>query len=99
MATYAVSNGKHATLTAATVDTVTLTSTLCQVIEIWNRGTTDPIYFTKDGTTPTVGGDNTYVVTAGQRDTVMARATTDTIKLIAATAVAYSVTGDENLDS
>lgn len=98
MANYPVSFATHKTLATNTIDTVTLTSNRSDVVEVLNRGTTDPIYFTKDGSTPVIGADDNYIVLAGQGVSVAARANTDTIKLIAASAVAYSVIGDENLD-
>jgi hypothetical protein len=60
MASYSASRAVHATLAASTVDTVTLTLTHPR-IEILNRGTGD-IFLTVDGSTPTVGGNDTFVV-------------------------------------
>jgi hypothetical protein len=91
MATYTVNKGKHATLGAATVDTVNVSST--HTVEVLNRGAAD-IYFTIDGSVPTVGGDDTYIAPAGQPVVV----TTDesritVVKLISASNPAYSVMG------
>ncbi len=64
MANYSVNRAKHATLVAATVDTVSFVSATAEV-EVVNRGT-DDIYYTVDGSTPTVGGDDTYIVRGGE---------------------------------
>lgn len=102
MASYTVTSAKHATLAAGVVDTVTITTDISGV-EILNRGA-DLIYFTTTGATPTVGGDNTYVVPAGgalridTTETIGAPssggnpATLSTaVKLISGSATAYSV--------
>lgn len=100
MASYSALFAVHKTLTAATVDTVTLTESV-GVVEIANRGTTDPLYVTVGGTPassvadPTVGGDDTSWVPAGGVRTVRTAAVAAgvdlVVKLIAATGVAYSV--------
>lgn len=93
MAAYTVGDAKHATLTAGTVDTVTLGRNYTAV-EVVNRGS-DAIYFNANAEPdPTVEGDNTYVVPAG--GALMARmwsGTTTVVKLISASATAYSVQG------
>lgn len=53
----------HFTLGAASVKTVTLAADASQV-EVVNVDGGGRIYFTVDGSTPTVGGDNTYVLPA-----------------------------------
>lgn len=53
----------HGTLDGTDVDSVTLTQSASQ-FTIVNRAGTHEIYFTVDGTTPSVAGDNTYVVPA-----------------------------------
>jgi hypothetical protein len=67
MATYTVAAGaigKHAfTLTANTVDTVTFADDISEVTVVSLDGAA-AIYLTLDGSTPTVGGANTYVVPA-----------------------------------
>lgn len=52
----------HATLAANTVDVVTLAE--CEEVEVFNSGTA-ALYFTIDGTTPTVRGSDTYMVAPG----------------------------------
>ncbi len=95
MATYSANQSKHATLTAGTVDTVTFPVDLDRV-EIANRGTAE-IYFTLEGQTPTVGGDDCYVVTAGGSLQVEPRTNQGTVvKLISSAATAYSVTAASN---
>lgn len=88
MASYSVAAAKHATLVASTVDTVTLTTDVTSV-EVKNRGTSD-IYLTKDGTVPTVGGDDTIFLGPGEA-VVVPTPDTDVIKLISASTPAYSV--------
>lgn len=70
MATYTIAAGKiakHAvTMVAAQVDTYTFTDDLGpgqRVIEVMSDGAAD-IYYTLDGSTPTVGGDNCYRIPA-----------------------------------
>lgn len=93
MASYSVAQSKHATLVAATVDTVTLAAEYPEV-EVVNRSatTTDLLFFTLDGSTPAALGDNSFVVRAGE----VLRVSTvgsKTVKLVSATTPAYSVTG------
>jgi hypothetical protein len=95
MAAYSVARSKHATLVAATVDTVTF-STDWQSVEILNRATSGDIYATVDGTTPVSGADDTIFVGPNQAVTVRLPTTgagTDVIKLISAGTPAYSVMG------
>jgi hypothetical protein len=92
MASYTANAIKHPTLTASTVDTVTLGSDFNRV-EVLNRGASD-IYFTADKSTPTVGGDDCFIALAGgglQVDVPTAGSTT--VKLISSGAPAYTVTG------
>lgn len=66
MASYEVAAGKvgaHAkALVADTVDTVTF-KTRAASVEVVSDGTAE-LYFSIDGTTPTVGGDNCYYLPA-----------------------------------
>lgn len=100
MASYSATASVHKTLTATTVDTVTLTLDDVQVVEIINRGTTDPLFVTVGLTNavpaaPTVLGNDTLAVPAGAVRTVRmggsSPGTDFLVKLIAASAVAYSV--------
>jgi hypothetical protein len=94
MATYSPTNGStHQTLTGATVDTVNLPSDF-QSVEVLNRDSTSTIYFTVDGTTPTVAGDGTLVVLPGAAlSQAVSGAGNTVVKLISSGAAAYSVTG------
>lgn len=94
MASYSSTRSKHATLAPATVDTVVLSFNFA-FVEVVNRATAGAgIFFTTDGTDPTVSGDNTYWV--GPDDALIVRAgAADTVKLISATADSYTVTGVE----
>jgi len=94
MAAYSVSSSKHATLVATEVDTVTITGT-AGYITVINRsgGTPAPIYFTvgDNPTTPTVAGNNTFVVLDLDKTVVKFDGTNTKVALISAEAVAYSV--------
>lgn len=94
MAAYQVARSKHATLTAATVDTVTFQERH-PAVEVVNRATTGDIYFTVDGTTPVSAANDTYYVGPGQSIVVdLPHASDpDAVKLISAGTPAYSVTG------
>lgn len=95
MAAYTVVRSKHATLVAATVDSVTLSQDWGSV-EILNRSTSGDIYATVDGTTPVSAADNTIYVGPGQAVQVSMPTTgagTDDVKLISAGTPSYSVTG------
>lgn len=95
MATDSANRSVHNTLTAATLDTVTLTG-MWPAVEVVNRATTgDGIYFTVDGSTPTVGGNDSFWVGAGQSVIVPNFEDEAEVKLISATADAYSVIGVE----
>jgi hypothetical protein len=99
MATYTVTRSKHATLTAATVDTVTVTpagynattaiGTHWTQVTVYNRDATNVIYLSIDGSTPTVAGDNTFVVAAAQSVTLPFGA--GALNLISSGTPAYSV--------
>lgn len=93
MASYIVARSKHATLTAATVDTVTFSGEH-PAVEVVNRATSGDIYFTVDGTTPVSAANDTYFVGPGQALTVsLPTSQPDAVKLISAGTPAYSVTG------
>jgi len=88
-----VALARHPTLTAGQVDTVTF-STNYGYAEVKNRASSGAgISFRVDGTNPTVLGDDTYIVMPGESLIVKLGGSTDTVKLISATADAYSVTG------
>ena len=96
MATYSVNTAKHAVLTPTTVDTVNLANSASFIL-ISNRTTSgNPIYFTfgdatKGVTDPTVGGDDTYIVTIGMTVSLPGDGTAPQVKLISTSAQAYSV--------
>lgn len=102
MGSYSAAIAKHATLVAATVDTVTLnvdatTGRADPAIVVENRGTTDALYFTYsvNGTAPaapTVAGDDCYYVGPGTSISIDTMWGSDVIvKLISAGTPAYSV--------
>jgi hypothetical protein len=55
---------KHATLVAATVTTVSTLADGYQRVEVTNVDGAAAVYFTIDGTTPTVAGDDCHVLPA-----------------------------------
>lgn len=94
MADHAVETAFHGTLSATTVDAVTLTRDHPNA-EVKNRGDV-AIYATVNGSVPTVGGADTFVVPAGE-SIVLVLSTRpgvpDVVRLIASDSCAYSVTG------
>lgn len=96
MATYSVNTAKHAVLTPSTVDTVNLANPASFIL-VSNRTTSgNPVYFTfgdasKGVTDPTVGGDDTYIVTIGMTVSLPGDGTAPQVKLISTSAQAYSV--------
>lgn len=103
MASYAVNAGEIAahdkTLTAATVDTVTLTDAF-GAVEVLTDGAS-AVYVSVDGSTPTVSGAKTYRIPASGTQ-VRTIALGDgpvsgaLIKLISTGTPTYSVTGLRN---
>ncbi|MDP9149138.1 MAG: hypothetical protein M3O36_04235 [Myxococcota bacterium] len=81
-------------LAANAVDTVTI-SRAHDPVEVWADGTA-AVYFTVDGTTPTVGGQNCFEIPAGGaavRDQVTTPGASNTVvKLVSAGTPKYSVT-------
>jgi hypothetical protein len=96
MASYTVLCAKHATLVASTVDTVTINQPASFFL-VSNRAVSGaPIYFTVGDTlattaTPTVEGDDTYVIPIGITMAIPFDGTPSYCKLISADAQAYSV--------
>jgi hypothetical protein len=94
MASYAVGAGEvgvHKTLVAATVDTVTFNHD-CSRVEVTNRDGSAEIYFTADGTTPTVGGNTVQMLPAAiSVSVVTAYGGNSVVKLISSGGPAYSV--------
>ena len=82
----------HATLTAATVATQTLTGGPSNFVVVHVRGA-GTIFFTVNGAAPTVGGANTYVVHSALpvRTVQVASASSQAVRLISTTAAVYSV--------
>lgn len=99
MADYAVGAAELAahdkTLVASTVDTVTFARD-CAEVEVLSMNGAAALYFTVDGSAPTVAGANTHLVTAaagaGKRVPVRGAGAT-VVKLISAGATSYSVEG------
>lgn len=101
MTAYSSALATHQTLSANTVDTVTLTDAYASV-EILNRDASSTIYFTIDNyptvgnsLAPTVAGADCLVVAPGQALVVQTNSSGTVpiiVRLISAGAAAYSVT-------
>lgn len=86
---------KHITLVANTVATVNLT-TNAGTIEVVNRDGVAEVYFTTDGSTPTIAGDDTYMLVAAVGSVTVPDDTsgaTSVVKLISAGTPKVSVSG------
>lgn len=95
MADHAVTRSKHSTLTASTVDKITFDGDFRQVA-VSNRGSA-AIYATLSskttGDNPTVGGDNTFLIDAGETRVFDFADEIKTVRLISSGTPAYSVEG------
>jgi len=93
LATHTLTAGQRGayakTLVAATVDTVALVGSASSV-EVYSNGTA-AIYFTIDGSAPTVGGGHCFEIPAGGPAVRTVRGPTATVKLISAATPTYSV--------
>jgi hypothetical protein len=84
------------TLGASTVDTVTFDHD-CERVEVLSDGAAK-LYFTVDGTAPSVGGQNTYVLPAGAANSKIVQVPTagnTAVKLISSGTPMYSVTEEK----
>jgi hypothetical protein len=86
-----MANVKSGTLTANTVATVSIDNAQ-RGLDIVNRDQTGEIWVTLDGTTPTVAGDNCYLV-LGARFFETQGIATATVKLISSLPLRYTVEG------
>jgi hypothetical protein len=100
MASYAVASGEVAaygkTLVASTVDTVTFTGVDKNTVRVHNDNGSASIFYTVDGSTPTVNGAATYRVpaVAGAYSEVDVPTSGQTVvKLISSGTPTYSVVG------
>lgn len=87
---------RHGTLTASTVATVTVSGDY-RTVDVWNLTGTAAIYFTLDGSTPTVQGNDTFVVPAAVGSVRLLSPAVDTaltVKLISSGTPSYSVVTD-----
>lgn len=96
MATYNVVFAKHATLSANTVDSVSLTNPTSFILILNRASSGNPIYYTfgdpeKGVANPTVAGNDSYYVGAGQTVSVPADGTPQLVKLISSSPQPYSV--------
>jgi hypothetical protein len=87
-----VAAARHGILTANVVTTVTITDAWPGGIDIVNRSLTGEIWVTLDGSTPTVAGDDCYVVLGARRfDNPSIGDDTVAVRLLSTAALAYSV--------
>ncbi len=95
MASYSVARAKSTTLSANTVDTITVTGAFASPggIEVINRSQTGTIWVRLDGTAPTVGGDNCHPVLGTRffENPWAVYSTNAVVKLISDAALAYTV--------
>lgn len=98
MASYSATLSTHQTAASGVADTVTLDKDYGEV-EVVNRDGAGEIFFTLDGTTPTIGLAGTYMLPAAicsKRVTSVELASDATVvKLIASATTKYSVEGHE----
>lgn len=107
MASYAVAQAEigvyQKTLAAATVDTVTITRDpvaergIRPGVRVWADGTA-AVYFTVDGSAPTVAGNNTYELPAGSPVSMLVEGAAPgnvVVKLISAATPKYSVSATQ----
>ena len=73
---------KHVTLVATTVATVTLEDSKPEKVWVHNRHATAEAFATTDGTTPTVGGDDTHLIKANSVTVLKVPAGAVSVKLI-----------------
>jgi hypothetical protein len=87
-------DSEHGTLSAATVKTVSLTALDAFNIVVHMVSGTGPMYYTIDGSTPTVAGDATFVVYASlpaRAHSLGRESDAQTVKIISATTDGYAV--------
>jgi len=86
-------DSEHGTLVADTVTTATLATADAYTVVVHMVAGTGPIYYTLDGSTPTVAGDATFVVYASlpARAHPIRESDAPVVKLISATTDSYAV--------
>jgi hypothetical protein len=89
VASYSVVTAKHATTSAATVDTITFAGNMGG-LRVRNRDSTDTLYFRFDGTDPGVAADDSYVVGPGESLSVDQRGISE-VRVISSGTCDYSV--------
>ena len=84
----------HSTLTAATVETVTIDRN-ASTVRVMNRDGAAEIYYTLDGSAPTVGGATTYALPAAisseDRPVPSVTSATTVVKMISSGTPKFSV--------
>lgn len=86
---------RHGTLVASTISTVTFPSDVLQ-LEIINRSGSAEIYYTVDGSAPTVGGNDVPVLPAAicVDKTISPGSGATVIKLISSGTPTYTIKGE-----
>lgn len=84
---------QHISLTASAVSTVSIDAS-ATMITVVNRTQTGQVYFTVDGSTPTIGGAGTYLCMGAKAVATPGILTPTTVKLICLSAVDISVVGE-----
>ncbi len=84
---------EHGTLVAGQVTTVTLDDKNFSLIEVLNVDGSEAIYFTINGTTPTVEGDDCEVLPAAVGSLFLDAGSSAVVKLISSGTPRYSVKG------
>lgn len=95
MAAYTEVKSKHWTLTASTVDSLTITGQHGNVEVVHHGDDTSPVYLNvlKAAATPTIAGDDTEVVLAGERVRFSISNTATVVSVISAGTPRISVVG------
>ncbi len=95
MAAYTEVKSKHWSLTASTVDSLTITGQHGNVEVVHHGDDTSPVYFlvSKAAGSPTVAGDDTEVVLAGERLRLSISNTATVVSVISAGTPRISVIG------
>jgi len=95
MAAYTEVKSKHWTLTASTVDSLTLTGQHTAVEVVHHANVLNPVYLlvSKAAQSPTVAGDDTEVVLAGERIKFSVSNTATVVSVISAGGATISVVG------
>lgn len=85
---------ENGTLAANVVSTVTIDPYLQQITVQCHGDNGEEIWFTMDGTTPTVGGHNVFWTNGNCWEPTPSYSTATTVKLLSTSNVAFTVKGE-----